>query len=225
MREKGSVLYQMVLLFLSVYVLGAILIESFLVTDKEIKQVLQYIDFIVCVIFLIDFVVNFTSAKSKLEYMKWGWLDLISSIPAIDPLRWGRISKIVRIVRYLRAIKSIKILLNSLHASKFETLSLCVFLVVFLTFTLSSAVILEFERDFDSPIATAEAALWWAFLNLLNAKSSIDQAMSTEGVTVTILLNKVGLLLFAYLNSMLVAWLVMQKKPKARIDLQEVDEA
>lgn len=156
------------------------------------------------------------SATSKFEYMKWGWLDLISSIPAIDPLRWGRISKIVRIVRYLRAIKSIKILLNSLHTSKFETLSLCVFLVVFLTFTLSSAVILEFERDFDSPIATAEAALWWAFLNLLNAKSSIDQALSTEGVTVTILLNKVGLLLFAYLNSMLVAWLVMQRKPREK---------
>lgn len=106
-REKGSALYQMVLLFLSVYVLGAILIESFLVTDEEIKQVLQYVDLLVCIFFLADFIVNFTSAKSKLEYMKWGWLDLISSIPAIDPLRWGRISKVVRIIRYLRAIKSI----------------------------------------------------------------------------------------------------------------------
>lgn len=217
MKEKGSALYQMVLLFLSVYVLGAILIEAFLVTDEEIKQVLQYIDFLVCIFFLIDFGVNFTAAKSKIEYMKWGWLDLISSIPAIDPLRWGRVSKIVRIARYLRAIKSIKVLLNSLHASKFETLSLCVFLVVFLTFTLSSAIILEFERGLNSSIATAEAALWWAFLNLLNAKSSIDQALSTEGIAATILLNKVGLLLFAYLNSMLVAWLIMQKKPGKRV--------
>lgn len=223
-REKGSALYQMVLLFLSVYVLGAILIESFLVTDEEIKQVLQYVDLLVCIFFLADFVVNFTSAKSKLEYMKWGWLDLISSIPAIDPLRWGRISKVVRIIRYLRAIKSIKVLLNSLHASKFETLSLCVFLVVFLTFTLSAAIILEFERGLGSPIATAEAALWWAFLNLLNAKSSIDQALSTEGITATILLNKVGLLLFAYLNSMLVAWLVMQRKPRENSNCDGIGE-
>lgn len=223
MKEKGSVLYQMVLLFLSVYVLCAILIESFFVSDKEVKKVLQYIDFLVCIFFLIDFGVNFTAAKSKIEYMKWGWLDLISSVPAIDPLRWGRVSKVVRIVRYLRAIKSIKVLLNSLHVSKFETLSLCVFLVVFLTFTLSSAIILEFERGLDSPIATAETALWWAFLNLLNAKSSIGQALSTEGVTATILLNKVGLLLFAYLNSMLVAWLVMQRKPGDKSNLGSIE--
>ena len=216
MREKGSPLYQMVLLFLSIYVLGAILLETFLISDIEIKRVLQYVDLFVCILFLVDFVVNFTAAKSKLDYMRWGWLDLVSSIPAIDPLRWGRISKIVRIVRYLRALKSIKVLLSSLHSSKFETLTLCVFLVVFLTFTLSAGIILEFEREYQSSISTAESALWWAFLNLLNAKSSITLAQSSEGVAATLILNKVGLLLFAYLNSMLVAWLVLQRKSGTR---------
>jgi len=225
MNERGSPFYQMVLLFLSVYVLCAIIIESFIITDIEIKQVLQYIDFFVCIFFLIDFFVNLFSAESKLQYMKWGWLDLISSIPAIDPLRWGRISKIVRIVRYLRALKSIKVLLNSLHTSKFETLSLCVFLVVFLTFTLSAAVILEFERDYESQIDSAESALWWAFINLLNAKSSINQAFSTEGIAATIILNKVGLLFFAYLNSMLVAWLVTQRKQASKENVEVIDDS
>jgi voltage-gated potassium channel len=224
MKDKGSSFYNIVLLFLSVYVLGAIIIESFFVTDAEIKKVLQYIDFLVCVFFLLDFLINFCSAKSKLQYMKWGWLDLVSSIPAIDPLRWGRVSKIVRIVRYLRTIKSIKVLLKNLHSSKFETLSLCVFLVVFLTFTLSAAVILEFERDYDSPISTAETAIWWAFLNILNAKSSITQALSAEGVAATIILNKVGLLFFAYLNSMLVAWLVLQRKQGSTKNATVMDE-
>ena len=169
MNEKGSPLYKIVLLFLSIYVLLAILLEVFWVTDPEIKKVLQYIDFFICLFFLSDFLVCFFSAKSKLEYMKWGWIDLISSIPAIDPLRWGRVSKVVRIIRYLRTIKSIKVVLSGLHSSKFETLSICVFLFIFLVFSLSSAVILEFERDYDSEIASAEGALWWAFLNILNA--------------------------------------------------------
>ncbi len=225
MREKGSPLYQIVLLFLSIYVLTAILIESFLISDPEIKQVLQYIDLIICIFFLADFLANLVSSESKIQYMKWGWIDLVSSIPAIDPLRWGRVSKIVRIFRYLRALKSIKILLHSLHTSKFETLTLCVFLVVFLTYTLSAAIILEFEREYDSQITTAESALWWAFLNILNAKSSITNAFSPEGITATIILNKVGLLFFAYLNSMLVAWLVLQRKqgtrPNADIEASE----
>ena len=211
MKTKGSPLYNLVLLFLSVYVLSALLIEAFLVKDEEIKLVLQYIDFIVCIFFLTDFFVNFFTAESKIDYMKYGWIDLLSSIPAVDPLRWGRISKVVRILRYLRALKSIKVILNSLHASKLETLTLCVFLVVFLSFTLSAAFILEFEREHSSSINTAESALWWTFLNIMNAKQAISQAASVEGITMTIILNKVGLLLFAYTNSMIVAWLITQK--------------
>ncbi len=214
MKDKGSPLYNLILLFLSIYILSALLIESFIVQDQEIKRVLQYLDFFVCVLFLTDFLVNLYAAESKLKYMKWGWIDAISSIPAIDPLRWGRVSKIVRIIRYFRAIKSIKILLKSIHASKIETLSLCVFLIIFLTYSLSSAFILDFERDFDSQINTAESALWWSFLNLMNAKTSVTQALSPEGITVTIILNKVGLLLFAYFNSMIVAWLVIQNNTR-----------
>ncbi len=224
MKDKGSPLYKIILLFLSVYVLGVILLEVFWISDPEIKQVLQYVDLFVCVFFLIDFLVCFFTANSKVEYMKWGWLDLVSSIPAVDLLRWGRVSKIVRIIRYLRAIKSVKVLLTGLHSNKFETLSLCVFLAIFMVFTLSAGAILEFERDYGSQIATAESALWWAFLNLLNAKSSISQALSPEGVVVTILLNKAGLLLFAYLNSMLVAWLVLQKGQGTKSVVSSVDD-
>lgn len=224
MQEKGSPFYNLVLLFLSIYILIALMVEAFFVKDEEIKRVLQYIDFIVCIFFLVDFFVNFFSAKSKMEYMKWGWIDLISSIPAIDPLRWGRVSKIVRIVRYLRAIKSIKVLLQSLHTSKIETLSLCVFLVVFVSYSLSSAFILDFEREYSSEINSAESALWWSFLNLMNAKTAVTQALSPEGITMTIILNKVGLLLFAYVNSMIVAWLVIQRQSKTIRGTSAIDD-
>ncbi|AWB66389.1 ion transporter [Saccharobesus litoralis] len=216
MNESRSPLYNLVLVFLSIYVLSALVVESFFISDPEVKRVLQFIDLIVCVIFLSDFFYCLLKAESKKRYLKWGWIDFVSSIPAIDPLRWGRISKLVRIIRYLRAIKSIKILISSLHASKYETLSLCIFLIVFVSFTLSSAFILEFERHYDSSIDTAEAALWWAFLNIMNAKASINQALSAEGVFMTTILNKVGLILFAYFNSMLIAWLVVQKQQQVK---------
>lgn len=212
-----SPIYNIALLFLSIYVLTALILEAFLIENVEIRRVLQYIDFFVCVIFLADFIACFAKAESKMKYMKWGWIDLVSSIPAIDPLRWGRVSRIVRILRYLRAIKSAKVILQSLHASKFETLTVSVFLVVFITYTVSAAIILEFEKGLESGISTAEQALWWAFLNLMNAKASISQALSSEGVAMTIVLNKVGLLLFAYGNSMIVAWLVLQKKSSATV--------
>jgi voltage-gated potassium channel len=212
MNGNGSPLYNIVLLFLSIYVLSALVLESFFIRDSEIKQVLQYIDLGVCLFFLSDFFVNLYKAESKRQYMKWGWIDLVSSIPAIDALRWGRVSKIVRVLRYLRAIKSIRVLIHGLHSSKYETLTLCVFLVVFISFTLSSAFILDLERNHGSNIDTAESALWWAFLNIMNAKVATSIAISSEGVLIGLALNKIGLLLFAYMNSMFIAWLINQKR-------------
>ena len=55
--------------------------------------------------------------------MKWGWIDLLASIPMVDPLRWGRLARIVRIIRFLRAIKSFRLLWHSLQRSKFESFS------------------------------------------------------------------------------------------------------
>jgi voltage-gated potassium channel len=53
----------------------------------------------------------------------------------------------------------------------------------------------------------------WSALNLLNAKVSISTALSSGGTAITILLNKVGLLLFAYVNAIIIAWLLQQRKP------------
>ena len=58
MNEKGSPLYQLTLLTLSIYVLAMLVLESFVVDDPEIRQVLQYIDFLICLVFLSDFVFN-----------------------------------------------------------------------------------------------------------------------------------------------------------------------
>jgi voltage-gated potassium channel len=217
-RERGGAIYHLALLALSVYVLAALVAEALLVSDPEVRRVLQHIDLAVCVLFLADFFVNVYRAESPLAYLRWGWIDLVSAIPTVDPLRWGRLARIVRILRYLRALKSVRVLMNAISASRMETLSLTVFLIVFVAFTLSSALILEVERPYGSTIATAEAALWWAFLNIMNAKTSIGGALSPEGVVITALLNKVGLLVFAYLNSVIIAWLMAQRTGDAKRD-------
>ena len=210
-REKGSASYQLFLLMLSIYVLVVVFIETFFISDPEIKLVLQRIDLCVCLVFLADFFINLYSAKNKLAYIKWGWVDLLSSIPMIDPLRWGRLARVVRILRFMRTIKSLKILINSIQRSKFQSLTLIVVLITFVTYTVCASLILELEKDYVGGIDTANEALWWAFLNIMNSKVSITQAQSTGGVIATIVLNKIGLLLFAYLNAMVIAWMVQKK--------------
>lgn len=212
MKERGSAIYQIALLILSIYVLVALVAESFFTKDEEVKLVLQAIDFSICIIFLADFFYNLYSSENKLKYLKWGWIDLISSIPALDPFRWGRLARIIRILRVFRAAKSFKILYNSILKSRYQSLTLIILLISFIAFSVSATLILEFERSYPSGISTSKEALWWALLNILNAKVSITQAQSPGGELVTIVLNKVGLLIFAYFNAMIVAWLIQRNK-------------
>lgn len=206
-----SPLYQMVMLVLSVYVLVTLSVSTFLVSDPEIQKVFQVVDLSICFLFFIDFLYMFFSAKDKWRYMKWGWIDLISSIPMIDPLRWGRVAKIVRIIRILRAFKSFRVIYVSVAKSPFETLTMMTFLVVFFAFSISAGFILEFERGLESPLQNASDALWWASLSILNARSGMISPVSPEGILLTVFLNKIGLLLFAYVNASTIAWLLRNR--------------
>ncbi|WP_292439392.1 hypothetical protein [Methylophaga sp.] len=48
MREKGGAAYQLFMLALSIYVLIALFFQEFIITDTEVKLLLQYVDFAVC---------------------------------------------------------------------------------------------------------------------------------------------------------------------------------
>jgi len=192
--------------------LGSLSLETLFVTDPEIRQVLSSVDLMVCVVFFADFLVLLLNVPSKKAYMlRWGWIDLISSIPMVDPLRWGRLARVVRIITILRAVKSIRVIGNSVRTSPFETLSVMIFVVVFVSFSVSAGLILEFERGHNSSLKTSTDALWWSFLSIMNAKGGFHLPVSVEGILNTVYLNKIGLLLFAYLNGSIVAWLVSNR--------------
>src|SRR4051794_38706377 len=94
-------LFQVVIVVLSVYVLAALLAESLLKLSPEVSRFIQAADTFICLVFLTDFGIRFHKAENKLKFMKWGWIDLVSSIPNIDVFRWGRL---IRVFRILRAI-------------------------------------------------------------------------------------------------------------------------
>lgn len=207
--------YQLTMLVLSVFVLVTLSVEALVVSDPEVAKVLQSVDLLICAVFFADFVLMFARAPDRLAYMRWGWIDLLSAIPMVDPLRWGRVARIIRIVRVFRAIKSFRVLFETVKASPFETLSVMTTLVVLFAFSISASLIIGFERGLDSPIVTASDALWWATLSILNAKAGMVAPVSSEGVLTTVFLNKVGLLIFAWLNASIIAWLLNARRSVA----------
>ena len=159
-------LRQIVMLILCIYVLIALFVDTVFDLPPETSVLLNRIDNIVCVFFIWDFILNVVTAKSKLGYLKWGWIDLISSIPNIQILRWGRFVQVIRILRILRGIRSIKLIIRFLFANRAKGTFASVSMISFFIVVFSSIAILNCEVAPDSNIKTASDALWWSFVTI-----------------------------------------------------------
>ena len=178
----------LIILILSLYVLVSLV-------TPEVHKILLQIDNFICVIFLIDFFYRFYQAPSKLKFLKWGWIDFISSIPFIDFLRVGRLLRLLRLLRILRAFKSVKHIAEHVYKDKSKGLLSTVAVIAFLMVLFSSVTILQVETAPNSNIKTAEDALWWSYTTLTTVGYGDKYPITTEGRLIAAVLMTTGVAL------------------------------
>lgn len=164
--EPNITIWQIAMLFLCIYVLTVLFVDTIFDLSADVSNLLNTIDNLVCLVFIGDFVFNVITAKSKLGYLKWGWIDLVSSIPNIQILRWGRFARVIRILRILRGIRSTKLILKYLFANRAKGTFASVAMISFILVVFSSIAMLNCETSAESNIKTASDALWWSFVTI-----------------------------------------------------------
>ncbi len=82
-KEQPIGVWQYFMLVLSIVALGLLAVQSFLPLDPNTRSALRIVDTFVCVVFFADFVWQLIRSRPRIAYLKWGWLDLISSIPML----------------------------------------------------------------------------------------------------------------------------------------------
>lgn len=88
----------------SVYVLLALILEITMTLPHLLHTPFKILDALACCVFLYEFFIRFRAANNKLQFMKWGWIDLLASIPLLDSFfRTLRLISVIRIVRFLHA--------------------------------------------------------------------------------------------------------------------------
>ena len=184
------------IIVLSIYVLIALLIDTFFALPIEISNVLMTIDNGICFIFLIDFLVRFFRAENKLKFMKWGWIDLLSSVPYVEILRTGRLFRLIKLLRVLRAFRSTKILIKHIFKSKINGTMTAVAIIAVLIIIFSSISILIVETDPNSNIKTSEDALWWTMETITTVGYGDKYPVTTEGRLIGVIVMIVGVGLF-----------------------------
>ena len=145
-KEKLGFL-NLLIVILSIYVLLSLLVDTFFKLPIEISKLLFTIDNGICLVFLLDFFIRFFRADNKLKFMKWGWIDLVSSIPSVDILRAGRLIRLFRLLRVLRAFRSTRILVNHIFRNKVKGTMTTVSIIAFLIIISSSiSILLQFQK-------------------------------------------------------------------------------
>ena len=212
-------LLEIAVLGLSVYVLGALLAQTVFHVSPEVSLLLDRIDTVVCVVFLADFAVRFRCAPSKLVFMKWGWIDLVSSIPAYDFLRWGRMVRVIRIMRILRAFRSARHLVAFLYLRRTRNLALTVVLTAFVLVIFSSIAVLVFEDEKESNIRTPFDAVWWAVSTMTTVGYGDKVPVTMEGKIVAMILMVTGVALFGVLTGLFARLFVQPELKKEDADI------
>jgi voltage-gated potassium channel len=207
-KEDKLGYFNIIIMVLTIYVLGALLLETIFVLPLETSKLLKFIDNVICLLFFVDFTVRFYKAENKLKFMRWGWIDLISSIPMINYFRAGRLLRLIRLFRIVRAFRSSRMLLHHIFKNKakgtFTTVSIfAVMLIIF-----SSIAILQVENTKEGNIKTAEDALWWAYVTITTVGYGDKFPVTTEGRIIAVVLMTAGVGLFgtftAYASSLFV---------------------
>ncbi len=193
---------EIAVLVLSVYVLGALLAQTAFHVAPNVSLLLDRIDSFVCVVFLADFAVRFRRAPVKLAFMKWGWIDLVSSIPAYDFLRWGRVLRLIRIIRILRAFRSARHLVAILYRNRTRSIAGTTVLIAFVLVITSSIAVLAIETEETSNIRTPFDAVWWAISTMTTVGYGDKVPTTVEGKVVAMILMITGVALFGVLTGL-----------------------
>ncbi len=201
-----------IVIVLSIYVLGALVVDTAYDLQPETSSLLNYIDHFICAFFFVEFCIRFSRAESKMKFMRWGWIDLVSCIPMVDYLRAGRILRLIRLLRIIRAFRSIHQLTNHVFANKAEGAFTSVSVIAILLVIFSAIAILQVEDDPNSNIKTAEDAIWWAYVTITTVGYGDKFPVTTEGRIIAAILMTAGVGMFGTFTAFVASWFVKDNK-------------
>jgi voltage-gated potassium channel len=215
--------FEFAILILTFVALSALIADTVFALPLGVVKIIHWMDTAVCAVFLIDFCIRFRRAESKREFMKWGWIDLIASIPNINVLRWGRLVRVLRVIRLLRGIRSVHRILQLLFRDATKSGFVSIGLTAFLLVVFSSVSILICERSPEANIKNAEDAVWWSISTVTTVGYGDKYPVTTEGRILGMILMTAGVGLFGGLSG-LVASLFLGAREKHSPEHKEIIE-
>ena len=223
-----------IIAFLICVVLGLLFFETLRKNlGKEVLRNIFLIDAFCCLIFQMNFWIEFSLSKSKKWYLKNHWLDFITSIPipSYEMVRSGRAIRLFRLLRILRLLRIFRIFkLISFVWKGMHTISeLFDVRLLKRTFTYSFILLIggafiisyfEYGQGVKG-INTYRESLWWSFNAIVTGGfTDIYNPKTVGGMLLTIVLVFVGMVLISVFTATLTSLMVGDDSNQATDNLK-----
>lgn len=180
------------------------------------SQTYLWIQFGVCVLFLLDLLVRWIMAERKVLFFFRNLIVLAICIPYLNILEWSHMAPgrelgmIIGLMPLARAILSVVFVVHWLVNGGIRRL-LTAYLLVMVIFTyLAALVFYDFEASLNPTLDGFGNAMWWAWTNLLTVGSPIE-ARTVVGKVLTVLLPMMGAALLPIFTTYVVQAYAVQR--------------
>ena len=215
--------YVLFLLVLTILSLG-IMVCLILPLSAATIDLLVFYDNLICVIFLVDFVMRIRGATSAGHYFfhERGWLDLLGSVPAFGVLKWSgllrlaRLSRLARIGHLLQGQKK-KDMIDDVLCNRSQYAAFITLFLTLLVLTVASVLVVQFESHApNANITTGADALWWSVVTITTVGYGDFYPVTAGGRITAAFVMFAGVGIIGSLASILAAVLVGPSDVSAR---------
>ena len=157
--------------------------------------------FWICMLFLVDVVVEFIVSPRKWHYIASHIFFLLISIPYLNICRYygielsGELSYLIRFVPMLRAAYVLAVVTGALSSNRISSMFIA-YIALLLTIVYFSSMMFYVEEHSVNPDCTSYAqALWWSVMSMTTAGCYVGEYTVT-GKVLSVILSGGGLILF-----------------------------
>ena len=202
LRKKGIYgILHIVILLLSLFLIISISIDTFKGIPFYTQSVYMKVQLWICVLFLVDFVLEFILADNKKRYFTTHFIVLLVAIPyqnIIAYMGWTFSPEVTYMLRFIPLVRggyALAIVVGWFTYNRASGLFVSYLTMLLATVYFASLAFFITEHTANPLVTKYTDALWWAFMDVTTVGSNII-AVTTTGRVLSVVLAALGMMMF-----------------------------
>jgi hypothetical protein len=199
--QSLQVMQGMLLVFLSLVLLVSITAGTLRGLPYDEQPVYMSIQLTVCILFLVDFFVEWSMSSRRGHFFRTHLLFLLISIPYLNIVKATDMQLphtalvVLRFIPLVRGVYVLLMIVGWFTSRRATTLFFSYLLLVVSMVFFASLVFYEMERSVNTQVTSFPIALWWAWMDVTTVGSNIS-AVTPIGRILAVILAAMGMMLF-----------------------------